>query len=170
MKTINPTPSATALFWSKSSPDPDCACQPCAQAVSLADRCLIWRGAMTADGYGRAWDGEQNVSAHRMAYALRIGPVPEGMQLDHLCRVRACVNPAHLEPVTCQENLLRGQTHNARNAVKTHCDSGHAFTPENTRFTAPSKRYPNGRRTCRACHRAWVRDWRARQRAEGRAA
>lgn len=88
--------------------------------------------------------------AHRVAYELLVGPIPPGLQLDHLCRNRACVRPDHLEPVTCRENLLRGETSAARNAAKTRCQNGHEFTAENT-YVNPS----GGTRTCRTCNLAW---------------
>lgn len=163
MRVITPTLSATGLFWSKTRIDTDCGCRLCVVSVDPASKCVIWAGAKTVDGYGKAWDGTQDVKAHRMAYVLAAGSIPDGLQIDHLCRNRACVSPAHLEPVTGQENLMRGDTHQARNAAKTHCDQGHEFTPENTRVHAPTKKYPNGRRSCRACHRQWSREWRARQ-------
>src|ERR1035437_1939003 len=77
--------------------------------------------------------------------------------LDHLCRVRHCVNPAHLEPVTRQENLLRGQTTTASNAAKTHCPKGHAFIGNNIKMNS-------GSRKCRTCENAYTRQWRATQR------
>lgn len=69
--------------------------------------CWIWQKALNAGGYGVSWDGERTVVAHRLAYETFIGPIPEGLHLDHLCRVRACINPAHLEPVTQAENNRR---------------------------------------------------------------
>ena len=79
------------------------------------------------------------------------GPIPEGLTLDHLCRVRACVNPAHLEPVTLRENTLRSPSApTAINARKTECLRGHAFTPENTWVH-------RSRRCCRECKRSWWR-------------
>lgn len=93
-----------------------------AQGLSLEDRfgqyvdrtvgpdaCWPWRARLSRDGYGRLWDGRYSADAHRIAYTLFVGPVPDDMDLDHLCRNRGCVNPAHLEPVTHDENLRRGR-------------------------------------------------------------
>jgi hypothetical protein len=113
--------------------------------------CWLWTGAITGVGYGVLSFEGRKYNAHKMAYRHWTGEVPEGLQLDHLCRVRHCVNPAHLEPVTHRENSLRGTGAPARNAVKTHCKHGHEFTPENTRIR------PNGWRACRACHNASTR-------------
>lgn len=107
------------------------------------------------NGYGRFWSKGRTLLAHRFAYELFIGPVPEGLQLDHLCRNRLCVAPAHLEPVTIGENVLRGVGITARNASKTHCPRGHEFTPENTYTTT------QGKRQCRTCAVARTRAWRA---------
>lgn len=74
------------------------------------DACWPWLARRSADGYGRVYDGRRTAEAHRISYALFVGPIPPKATLDHLCRVRACVNPAHLEPVSIQENIRRGQT------------------------------------------------------------
>lgn len=86
------------------------------------------------------------------------------MQLDHLCRNRGCINPDHLEPVTCRENLLRGQTFQARNAAKTHCPHGHGYDEGNTRFNK------DGSRACRSCERKRARKYMALRRARMKAA
>lgn len=114
------------------------------------DACWNWTASTTADGYGRfrvrpESSGEsQKALAHRVAYELLVGPIPDGLQIDHLCRNRGCVNPAHLEPVTGQENTLRGDTIPASHAAQTHCTRGHLLSGANLRLS------PNGARVCRA--------------------
>ena len=118
--------------------------------VEKTDACWLWRGATGRSGYGnfRGRDGRMEI-AHRVAYELSVGPIPTGLTLDHLCRVRQCVNPAHLEPVSGVENTRRGG-----NAAKTHCIHGHEFSPENT--------HHGRQRTCRTCLRERARRRRAR--------
>jgi len=89
--------------------------------------CAEWPQA-TRKGYGCCEFQGRMWVVHRLIYEHFVGLVPEGMQLDHLCRNRRCCNFAHLEPVTCKENLLRGETINARNAAKTHCPRGHPYS------------------------------------------
>ena len=111
--------------------------------------CWLWTGAKHNLGYGLFRTGELRY-AHRVAYMLAGGVILDGFDIDHLCRVRACVNPAHLVAVTHKENVLRGRTIAARNARKTHCPQGHEYTPENT--YVERTRYGTGRK-CKACQR-----------------
>lgn len=108
--------------------------------------CWLWRGNIHKEGYGRFHVNGCKQLAHRVSYELFRGRIPEGMQIDHLCRVRFCVNPNHLEVVTGRENTLRGEGICAKWAKQTHCLHGHEYTPENT--------YMYGRwRYCRECAR-----------------
>lgn len=132
--------------------------------VEKTDSCWNWigAGASNPQNYGRfqpVLGDRRLVPAHVWAYEQLVGSVPSGLQLDHLCRNRHCVNPTHLEVVTCGENLLRGETLNARNAAKTHCPQGHPYDSENTL-------YWRGRRCCRACARQRKRVRDALRRAE----
>jgi len=122
--------------------------------------CWLWTAGCGTAGYGTFWVGQplnRTVSAYRWAYEHLVGPIPEGLTLDHLCRIRHCVNPWHLEPVTHRENVLRGVAPSARNAVKTDCPRGHPYDEENTYWR------PNGMgRDCRICGSQRTREWRAR--------
>lgn len=113
-----------------------------------ADQCWIWLGARKGGGYGNFWNGQRPVGAHRYAYELFVGEIPEGYEVDHLCRVRLCVNPKHLEAVTHQENIRRALVHKVS---PTHCPQGHAFTAKNTKYE-PGK--TTRKRRCRICARA----------------
>lgn len=117
--------------------------------------CWLWTAARSSEGYGRIAVNRISSYAHRVAYEMEVGPVPDGLQLDHLCRNRVCVNPAHLEPVTTGENTRRGDgptVTRERGFALTHCAQGHEFTPDNT-YTVPGL----GWRRCRICVRAWRR-------------
>lgn len=122
--------------------------------------CWVWKAALSPYGYAiYKWPGKPSGGAHRVAYELLVGPIPDGLTLDHLCHNgsgceagddcphRACVNPDHLEPVTIRVNLHRGQT----NARKTHCPRGHEYTKDNTRIR--TRRNGTQYRECRTCHR-----------------
>lgn len=105
--------------------------------------CWIWRGAIGHNGYGVAWIGRaKQWRVHRWTYTNAYGPIPGEAEIDHLCRVRACCNPAHLEAVTRAENARRGVWPNAQ---KTHCPQGHPYTPDNVYLSK------KGSRTCRTC-------------------
>jgi len=117
------------------------------------DWCWLFTASLSPRGYGRFAINGRPRFAHRIAYELLIGPIPHGLILDHLCRIRACVNPAHLEPVTNRENLLRGVGLTATNAAKTHCPKGHEYTPQNTWTSAKNQRH------CRTCRRDRRRLW-----------
>jgi hypothetical protein len=105
--------------------------------------CWLWTGTTTRKGYGMFWPTAKATPAHRWSYEHFVGPIPEGLQLDHLCRVRNCVNPEHLEPVTAKENQIRSPFNPE---ARTHCPRDHEYTPDNTYVY-------QGRRSCRACAR-----------------
>ena len=123
--------------------------------------CWLWIASKSRDGYGMF----EMRGAHRVAYEMLVGPIPDGLQVDHLCRTRDCVNPSHMELVTSRENTRRGHGPTARHAAQTHCVNGHEFTAENTHI-----RIRDGIRcrVCRACKRAEGMRTRERRRAEAR--
>ncbi len=129
-----------------------------AQVLQDESGCWTFTGRLTGGGYGRIRADDRDQPTHRFMYEALLGPVPAELDIDHLCRNRACCNPAHLEPVPPRVNLLRGTGYAARNARKTHCIHGHEFTEANT------MRSKRGRR-CRTCHNADDAAHRARQRA-----
>lgn len=136
--------------------------------------CWEWVGCRIWNGYGRVRNGKRPVLAHRRIYRLLVGPIPRGKVLDHSCRNRPCVNPAHLRPMTGKENVLLGQGPTAINARKTHCIRGHEIPAERGQCRAcqklensglPCGRKPrtnckeghllvqmNGYKYCRICH------------------
>lgn len=132
--------------------------------------CIEWTGGLNGAGYGQFYYGKRTRGqtipgdtgkgyAHRWSYEHYVGPIPEGLHLDHLCRNPICVNPAHLEPVTIRENLLRGVGPSAIHAKKTHCPAGHEYAGDNL-YVHPTKRM----RYCRTCGRERAKQ--ARDRAK----
>jgi hypothetical protein len=124
--------------------------------VEKTETCWLWRGARDPSGYGRfnrGVRGESIALAHRVAYELERGPIPEGLPLDHLCRNPSCVNPAHLEAVPMRENSMRGQHPKYRAHLTGVCLRGHVFAEVGVR------EYPNGRKGCRQCIRETGRAW-----------
>lgn len=136
--------------------------------TQLVDDCWMWTGKPHRSGYGRVVVDGQVVYAHRAAYETFVGPIPDGMEIDHLCHDpltcvgggscphRMCVNPAHLEAVKHVVNVYRGKT--GLIAARTHCDKGHEFTGWNLRVI-------NGKRRCRECDNEAMRRYRARKKA-----
>lgn len=113
--------------------------------VDKSGDCWVWTGNRSGN-YGKFWLDGRKQWAHRVSYEMETGPVPAGLVLDHLCRVPLCVKPEHLEAVTQHVNALRGDS-GKHQAVKTHCPTGHPYDEQNTKLY-------QGRRYCRACHRA----------------
>jgi hypothetical protein len=108
--------------------------------------CWIWQGFLDRNGYGIVWLNTRRRAAHIVLYEREIGPIPVGLELDHLCRNRSCICPRHVEPVTHAENLRRGHAPNMIARRENRCSRGHLFDAKNTLIRA------NGRKMCRACH------------------
>ncbi len=136
--------------------------------VGMPHECWPWRAFINDFGYAQF----DTSHAHRTSWELAVGPIPDGLQIDHLCHNfdetcnrgvaclhRSCVNPWHLDPRTPLENTRSGRTTAALLAARTHCKNGHEFTPENTRIRK------DGSRACRACHAQWQREYMERKRA-----
>lgn len=116
------------------------------------DGCWLWTAYKNRDGYGVIRVGGRSgrsLLAHRVAYEMSVGTIPGGLVIDHLCRVRHCVRPDHMEPVTNRENLVRGEGFIGVAVRSTHCPSGHAYTDDNL---LPNR---NGWRRCRRCYSEW---------------
>jgi hypothetical protein len=109
--------------------------------------CWLWTGDLR-DGYGQVWFEGKHRIVHRVVYEYLVGPIPAGLQTDHLCRVRACSNPAHLELVTNKVNAQRGNVGGWQRRL-THCKNGHPLSGNNIRMQGK-------RRICRACQREWA--------------
>lgn len=154
------------------------------KSLNIRDRCATWRmpldqrleyyteqipfsecwffvGNLDKDGYGRLCLNHRNLRAHRVAYELRFGVIPEGMVIDHLCRQRSCVNPSHMELVSNAENVRRGESFSVVNANKQYCPKGH-----------PLEDFPRywrgrlwGKRGCKICYREYHRVFEAARRA-----
>lgn len=123
------------------------------ERVCRTDDCWVWTGTISMNGYGMLGVGGRKgkkLYAHRVSYNLFVGEVPEGLDLDHLCRNRRCVNPDHLEPVTRGENTRRGDLPKIlkqRAKDRTHCMNGHIFNDSNTRLRK------SGGKICRTCEK-----------------
>jgi hypothetical protein len=143
-----PRRSAHERFWEKVNKNgPVPACRP------ELGPCWLWTACVGSNGYGQ-FDG---TTAHRFSYQEAHGPIPPGLQPDHLCRVRSCIRPSHLEAVTCRENLLRGETSAAKNSAKTHCPKGHPYNEMNTKMD-----HARNIRLCRICCIERTLRWKAK--------
>lgn len=123
--------------------------------------CWEWVGTISC-GYGQILSGGRVEPAHRVAYKLFYGDIPEGLHIDHLCRNRKCVNPLHMEAVTCRENILRGVGPASINSKKTYCPKGHEYTEENT------FRSKDNSRRCKRCDLERMREARSKNPSYGR--
>lgn len=136
-------------FWNKVTQEPGTGC-------------WVWTRCLTTSGYGHFYVGGVGVvpgvsMAHRVTYMAFVGEIPEGLELDHLCRNRSCVNPAHLEPVTHAENVRRGAL------TKVVCHRGHEMAGDNIGYRRTGS--PGIYRYCRACNAINAREWRESKRA-----
>lgn len=122
--------------------------------------CWVFTGRLS-NGYARIW---KNVLAHRFMYEFILGEKP-GETLDHLCRVRHCCNPFHLEKVSSRENVLRGEGTSAVNARKTHCLNGHELSGDNVYLQIRESGFHS--RSCRACHASRQREYMTKKKREG---
>jgi HNH endonuclease len=119
--------------------------------IKIYGDCWVWTGAKGRRGYGNLRWHSRTVQVHRLSYVAWVGRIPKGLTLDHLCKNTACVNPAHLEPVTIRENILRGDGLAAQNARKEVCQNGHPYDEKNTHVRMVNGK-PQGR-YCSECKR-----------------
>ena len=117
--------------------------------------CFLWTGQCNRKGYGVISAERKTQAAHRASYEFYVNKIPDGLQLDHLCRTRCCVNPRHLEPVTLQENVRRGEV-GRLHRNKTHCPKGHPYDKDNTGKS-------NGERYCKECRNSVRREIRSQR-------
>jgi hypothetical protein len=127
------------------------------RCYTVSKGCWEW-SRPTDKGYGRFWIKGKNGLAHRIAYEIAYGPIPNDLHIDHLCRNRSCVRPDHLEPVTLAENVLRGYGISAQNKRKSHCLRGHELAADNLWINPKTKS-----RSCKACQNQRLREWRKRK-------
>lgn len=123
----------------------------------MTQDCWLWTGVVGNSGYASTYSEGRRAGVHRLVYEVFWGPIPVGLELDHLCRNRRCYNPWHLEPVTHAENMRRGDSAWGINARKTHCIRGHPLAGENLVLRR------NGARRCRICIAADQKRWKAKR-------
>lgn len=126
--------------------------------VQVTESCWLWLASKNMAGYGQFWSGEKLVRAHRFAFEHQFGSIPPGLEIDHICGNRACVNPDHMRCVSHRENMRASNSIFGRNAVKTHCKRGHAFEGSNLYISK------TGSRQCRACLAMHARNSKRRRR------
>lgn len=132
--------SPLSRIWKRLEQGPD------KYVMSVAGFCWLWTGGLTGAGYGQISVDGSKVYVHRLVYSEMIGPIPDGLVIDHRCEVRNCCNPGHLEAVSRWENTLRGRSPMAAKAKQVKCHRGHLFDEANTYRSA------RGTRRCRRCH------------------
>ncbi len=137
-------PTVVDRFWAKVNKN-----GPLPEYAPDLGNCWLWTAYHRSDGYGQFRESPRTVRVHRWAYEQEYGPIPDGLQLDHLCRVHSCVKPSHLEAVTAAENSQRGET-GLHQRIKIYCPQGHPYDEENTYVS-------QGRRECRTCNRESTR-------------
>lgn len=124
------------------------------ERYTMSGSCMIWQGALNSRGYGSVTNGRGGTMlAHRAAYEASRGAIPDGLTIDHLCREKRCINPAHMEVVSRAENIRRAA------ASRTHCANGHPLSGSNLRLAVRSRGI---QRECVECHKARMKEYRAR--------